>query len=269
MIIKTQRDIENIKKNGELMGKILADLALFVKPGVSTFEIDKQAEKMIRAVGARPAFKGYKTHASETPYPATVCISINEELVHGIPKKKVILKDGDLVSLDIGMAWPHPGSQKEKTVFTDTAITVPVGKISPKVQKLLDVTRISLEKGIAVAKPGNSIAMIGAAIQDYVESQGKYGVVRDLVGHGVGYTVHEEPYVPNYYDPSLESIMIKPGMVLAIEPMISLGSHRVYTADDGWTIKMSDNSLSAHYEHTVIITEDGNYVATRRPGERF
>lgn len=265
MLIKTQKDIENIKKNGVMMGVILEDLEKLCVPGMSLVELDKKAEKMIRAVGARPAFKGYKTHVSETPFPATVCISLNTELVHGVPKKGALLKDGDIVSLDIGMEWPY--NKKEKGMYTDTAVTVVVGKVSEKIQKLVDVTREALERGIKAAQPGNSVASIGKAVESYVKSQGKYGIVRDLVGHGVGYTVHEEPYVPNYYDKTLESILLKPGMVIAIEPMISLGGWRVETMDDGWTIKMSDNSMCAHSEHTVIITEDGNIVATRRPSE--
>jgi methionyl aminopeptidase len=266
MLTKRQTDIENIKKNGTMMGVILEDLAKLVRPGISTYELDKIAEKMIRAVGARPAFKGYKTHVADRPFPATVCISINEEVVHGIPKKKRILQDGDIVTLDIGMEWPY--KTKEKGVYTDTALTIPVGKISSKAEKLLDVTREALERGIAAAQPGNSVASIGKAVESYVKSQGSYGIVRDLVGHGVGYTVHEEPFIPNYYDATLESILLKPGMVIAIEPMIGLGTWRVETMDDGWTIKMSDNLLSAHFEHTVIITEDGNIVATRRPSEK-
>lgn len=265
MLIKTQKDIENIKKNGEMMGVILEDLEKLCVPGMSLVELDKTAEKMIRAVGARPAFKGYKTHVSETPFPATVCISVNTELVHGVPKKGVVLKDGDIVTLDIGMEWPY--NKKEKGTYTDTAVTVIVGTVPEKIKKLVDVTREALEEGIKAALPGNSIASIGKAVESYVKSQGKYGIVRDLVGHGVGYTVHEEPSIPNYYDKSLESILLKPGMVIAIEPMISLGGWRVETMDDGWTIKMSDNSMCAHSEHTVIITEDGNFVATRRPSE--
>lgn len=270
MLVKTQRDVENIKKNGVLMGGILAELVPLCKPGVSTLEIDKHAEKLIRAAGGRPAFKGYKTHVADYPFPGTVCISANNELVHGIPKKNAILEDGDIVSLDIGMEWPFGKAAKkgERGVYTDTALTVAVGKIPEKTKKLLNVTKEALERGIAMAQPGNSIASIGKAIEGYVKSQGKYGIVRDLVGHGVGYTVHEEPFVPNYYDPSLESILLKPGMVIAIEPMISLGSWKVETMEDGWTIVMADDSLCAHYEHTVIITEDGHVVATRRPEEK-
>jgi len=204
-------------------------------------------------------------------------VSLNSELVHGIPRKETFLKDGDIVSLDIGMEWPYESkksvrrladkNQKPKGVFSDTAVTVAVGAIPEAAKKLLAVTAAALEEGIKAAEPGNSIASIGRAVENYVKSQGKYGVVRDLVGHGVGHMVHEEPMIPNYYDQALEGTLLRPGMVIAIEPMIALGGWRVATMPDGWTIKMADNSLSAHFEHTVIITEDGNVVATRRPQE--
>lgn len=262
MLIKSQEDIKNLIENGKRIGEVLETLAVFCRPGVSTFEIDKEAEKLIRKAGGKPAFKGYKTHVSDRPFPATICASLNEELVHGIPRKNVILKEGDIFSIDIGMLWPARGG-----VFSDTAITVPIGRIPEKTQKLLDVTRISLEKGLTAVKPGNSIASVGRAVESYVKSQGRYGVVRDLTGHGVGHNVHEDPFIPNYYDRNLESIKFEPGMVVAIEPMIALGDWRVETMSDGWTIKMADDSLSAHFEHTVIVTEDGNIVATRRPHE--
>lgn len=273
MLIKTQQDIQNIKENCTLIGAILETLATKCVPGASVWEIDQMAEKMIRESGGRPAFKGYKTAGAELPFPATVCISLNAELVHGIPRKDVFLKDGDIVSLDIGMEWPSSakasaGKSTKRGVFSDTAITVAVGAVPEKTQKLLAVTHQALEEGIKAAQPGHSIASIGKAIEKYVKSQGKYGIVRDLVGHGVGHAVHEEPMIPNYYDPELEGILLRPGMVIAIEPMISLGGWRVETMPDGWTIKMSDSSLSAHFEHTVIITEDGNIVATRRPSEK-
>jgi methionyl aminopeptidase len=280
MLIKTQRDIENIKQNCVLIGAILETLAEKCVPGASVWEIDQLAEKLIRKSGGRPAFKGYKPSGAERPFPATVCVSLNSELVHGIPRKETFLKNGDIVSLDIGMEWPLGSSKskvlpagkqvkslKTKGVFSDTAITVAVGAIPEKTKELLAVTKQALEEGIKAAKPGNSIASIGRAVENYVKSQGKYGIVRDLVGHGVGHAVHEEPMIPNYYDPALEGTLLRPGMVVAIEPMISLGGWRVATMPDGWTIKMADNSLSAHFEHTVIITEDGNIVATRRPSE--
>ncbi|MBI5729416.1 MAG: type I methionyl aminopeptidase [Candidatus Magasanikbacteria bacterium] len=275
MLIKTQQDIENIKQNGAQIGAILETLAKKCVPGASVWEIDQLAEKLIRKSGGRPAFKGYKPSSADRPFPATVCVSLNSELVHGIPRKEVFLKDGDIVSLDIGMEWFNKSSKfkvqssksRPRGVYTDTAITVMIGVVPEKTQKLLAVTRQALEEGIKVAQPGNSIASIGRAVENYVKSQGKYGIVRDLVGHGVGHTVHEEPMIPNYYDPALDGIQLRPGMVIAIEPMIALGGWRVETMPDGWTIKMADNSLSAHFEHTVIITEDGNVVATRRPHE--
>lgn len=273
MLIKTQQDIEDIKQNGARIGVILETLAEKCVPGASVWEIDRLAEKLIRKSGGRPAFKGYKPASAGRPFPATVCVSRNSELVHGIPRPESFLKDGDIVSLDIGMEWPvrgkktTAGSQKPRGVFTDTAITVAVGVIPEKTKKLLAVTRQALAEGIKAAEPGNSIASIGRAVENYVKSQGSYGVVRDLVGHGVGHDVHEEPMIPNYYDPALDGNLLRPGMVIAIEPMIALGGWKVATMPDGWTIKMADDSLSAHFEHTVIITEDGNIVATRRPSE--
>lgn len=281
MNIKSPQEILEMQENGKLMGEILDQLASACKPGVSTWHIDQLAEKLIVKAGGRPAFKGYRTHVADRPFPATICASINEELVHGIPKKYVILKEGDIFSIDIGMEypWKKKGAKVKVNksfedgtasigVISDTAITVKVGGVPTKTQKLLDVTRQALEEGIKAAKPGNSIASIGKAIESYVKSQGQYGVVRDLVGHGVGHAVHEEPYIPNYYDKKLENIKLVPGMIIAIEPMISLGGWQVETMDDGWTIRMSDRSMSAHFEHTVIITETGNIVATRRPSEK-
>lgn len=263
MKFKSKEDIKNMIENGKRMGEILERLADFCKAGISTYEVDKEAEKLMRKAGGLPAFKGYRTHVKERPFPGSICASLNEELVHGIPKKNVILKDGDIFSIDVGMLWP----KGKAGVISDTAITVAIGKISEKTQKLLDVTKVALEKGIAAVRPGASVAGVGKAVETYVRSMGKYGIVRDLVGHGVGHSVHEDPYIPNYYDKSLESEKFEPGMIVAIEPMISLGDWRVSTKADGWTIKMADDSLSAHFEHTVIITDDGIIVPTRRPSE--
>ncbi len=283
MLIKSSTDIQHMVENGRLMGAILDELAAACKPGVSTWHIDKLAEKLIVKAGGRPAFKGYRTHVADRPFPSTICASLNDELVHGIPKKYALLKEGDIFSIDIGMEypWKETKNKKQETknkrsddgtasvgVISDTAITVAVGAIPAKTQKLLDVTKQALEEGIKMAQPGNSIASIGRAIESYVKSQGKFGVVRDLVGHGVGHAVHEEPYIPNYYDKALEKSILAPGMIIAIEPMMSLGGWQVETMDDGWTIRMRDRSLSAHFEHTVIITETGNIVATRRPNEK-
>lgn len=267
MLIKTPQEIKMIKEGGQIMGRILDNLAKMVKPGMSTWEVDQAAEKMIIEAGGRPAFKGYKARPSDTPFPSTICASVNEELVHGIAKKNKILKNGDVFTIDIGMEWPYKGEKKDEGFYTDTALTIPIGKVAPKTMELLQVTHDSLEAGIKVIKPGNTIADIGKAIEDYIKSHGKYGIVKDLVGHGVGHAVHEEPRIPNFYDRALDYIVIKPGMVLAIEPMVSLGGWRVTTANDGWTISMADNSLSAHFEHTVVVTKSGNTVVTRRPSE--
>ncbi len=272
MLIKNAEEIVLIKENGELIGEILDDLAKMCKPGITPYEVDKEAEKRIIAVGGTPAFKGYKTRYSDTAFPGTICASVNEQVVHGIPTKTP-LKDGDLFTIDIGMIYPNPivgkkAKIKTRGYFTDTALTIPIGKVSPKNQTLIQVTHDALEAGIKAAQPGNSVADIGKAVEEYVKSQGKYGIIRDLVGHGVGHEVHEEPRIPNYYDRSLEYITLRPVMVIAIEPMLSLGSWKVVTADDGWSINMADKSMSAHFEHTIIITKTGNVVATRRPSEK-
>ena len=276
MLIKNKEEIAQIKKGGKIIAEILAKLADICQPGISTAEVDDVAEKLILRAGGLPAFKGYVNHPDDTPFPSTICASINNELVHGIASPDVLLQDGDIFSIDIGMEHPILGGEKDgkkktksgRGFFTDTALTVPVGVIPEKTKELLRVTKESLEVGIGAVRPGNSVAAIGKAIEEFVRSQGKYGIVRDLVGHGVGHEVHEEPRIPNYYDPSLERFILKPGMVLAIEPMISLGSHRVKGSPDGWTIVMADGSLCAHFEHTVVVTEKGCEVLTRRPGEK-
>ncbi|MBP9695324.1 MAG: type I methionyl aminopeptidase [Candidatus Magasanikbacteria bacterium] len=267
--IKKPEETKLIAEGGKLMGEILENLAKLLKPGVSAWEIDMEAERMIRAVGGIPAFKGYRGRKSDPPFPSTVCFSRNEELVHGIAAKDKIVKDGDIVTIDIGMQYPRESGivNHESGFFTDTAVTVVLGKQSPEVLKLLEVTKEALEVGIRAAQPGATVASIGKAIEQYVKSQGKYGIVRDLVGHGVGHAVHEEPRVPNFYDKALENWVLEPGVVIAIEPMITLGSAEVETADDGWTITPVDRSLNAHFEHTLIITKDGNEVVTRRQSE--
>ncbi len=276
MHIKTGEAIKQIKAGGKLMGRILHELQVAARAGHSTLEVDASAETKIRKAGGTPIFKGYTTSVTDIPFPSTICASLNTELVHAIARPDVVLKDGDIFSIDIGMGYPAkkskfqiPNSKFPRGGYvTDTAITFAIGTIPEATKKLLAVTKQALEEGIKAAKPGNSIAAIGKAVETYVRSQGNYGIVEDLVGHGVGYALHEAPHIPNYYDPGLESLILKPGMVIAIEPMISMsGEHRVRTKADGWTIEMKDKSLCAHFEHTVIITEKGNIVATRRPGE--
>ncbi len=257
--IKKQEEIEKIIVGGKIIGEILEKLSSMAKPGVSAFEIDLEAEKLIRLAGGRPAFKGYKSRKHDPPFPTTICACVNEELVHGIATKDKVFKNGDIFTIDIGMEYEQ--------YFTDTAITVIVGDVPKKTKQLLWTTQEALEVGIEQCVAGKTVADIGRAIEKYVKNKGNYGIVRDLVGHGVGHEVHEDPRVPNYYDPNLEKWELRPGVVIAIEPMLTLGSHQVITADDGWSISTADKSLCAHFEHTVIITEGEPIVVTRRPGE--
>jgi len=217
-----------------------------IAPGISTFELDRLAEARCKELGVIPAFKGYRG------FPACVCISINEEVVHGIPSKKRIMQSGDVVGLDFGVSadgW-----------FGDSARTIPVGKISPQARQLLDVTAEGLKKGIEQARPGNHLLDIGYAIQNYVEGFG-YSVVREFVGHGIGRALHEDPQVPNYGAKG-KGMLLKEGMVLAIEPMVNAGGHEVKVLADGWTAVTEDRSLSAHFEHTIAITAQGAEVLT-------
>ncbi len=266
MFIKDQEAITQIKKGGIILGSILKQLADMSKPGVSLFAIDKMAEKLILKAGGRPAFKGYRSGPSDSPFPSTICASINQELVHASGKRKLKLKDGDIFSIDIGMEYPY--KKNYRGYYTDTAITVAVGDIPEEVKELMRVTYGALRAGIKSAKPGNSVADIGKAIENYTKEQGKYGIIRDLVGHGVGYEVHEEPRIPNYYDKSLNNWILKPGMVIAIEPMVSLGTYKIKTGDDGWAIETNDGSLCAHFEHTIIITKDNPIITTKRSDEK-
>jgi methionyl aminopeptidase len=244
--LKSAHEIDQMRRAGAVVARILQDMAEMVAPGITTWDLDRLAESRIRELGAKPAFKGY--HG----FPACVCISVNEEVVHGIPSKKKVLKEGDIVGVDFGVSldgW-----------FGDSARTIPVGKVAPEARKLLEVTQKSLELGIAQAREGNRIFDIGHVIQNYVEGFG-YGVVREFVGHGIGRALHEEPQVPNY-GPRGKGLALKAGMVLAIEPMINAGSPEVKVLADGWTAVTKDRSLSAHFEHTVAITPDGPSVLT-------
>ena len=268
--IKSQEEINKIIEGGKIMGEILEKISQMVKPGISAWEVDQEAERLIKEAGGRPAFKNFRGHKSEPPFPSTICASVNEEVVHGIASKEKILKEGDIFSIDIGMQWPAKSGMGENGngYFTDTAITVPVGKIPEKTKQLLTVTKKSLELAIKTCQVGKTIADIGKTIEDYIDPQG-YGIVRDLVGHGVGHSVHEDPRVPNYYDPQLKKWDLREGAVIAIEPMITIGDYNVETAEDGWSISTVDKGLSAHFEHTIVITKDGPVVATRRPSEKF
>src|SRR3989339_439810 len=230
--IKTQEEVQFIIEGGRILGEILDKLAQMAVVGVSAYEVDMEAERLIVEAGGRPAFKGYRSRKSDPPFPSTICASLNTEVVHGIATKDKILKNGDIFSIDIGMQYPvNCGLGKGGNgFFTDTAITVMVGDVAEKTKQLVNVTKKSLELAIEKCFVGNSIALIGKTIENYIDPQG-YGIVRDLVGHGVGHEVHEEPRVPNYYDRDLESWKLEERAVIAIEPMITMGSHKVDTAE--------------------------------------
>ena len=245
--LKSAREIDLMAQGGKILGATVEHLRGVVQPGMTTGDLDAVAEEFIRShEGAVPAFKGLYG------FPGSICSSVNQEIVHGIPSKKRVLKDGDIVSLDVGVGY--------KGYFTDSATTVGVGKISPEAQRLLDVTQESLEAGIAAALPGNHIGDIGNAVQLVVEAAG-FSVVRDLVGHGIGVEFHEEPQVPNYGKPK-RGLKLVPGLTIAIEPMVNIGSPQTRTLPDKWTIVTVDGSRSAHFEHTVAITENGHRVLT-------
>jgi len=244
--LKSEREIELMKVAGHTTAMILDAMCRMVQPGVSTWDLDQFAEKKCKELGVIPTFKGY--HG----FPACVCISVNDEVVHGIPSKKRVLKEGDIVGLDFGVTQDGWNG--------DTARTVGVGKVTPAAEKLMKITQEALLRGIAEAKPGNRVFDIGHAIQSYVEGFG-FSVVREFVGHGIGRALHEDPQVPNYGSKG-KGMLLKAGMVLAIEPMINAGKPEVKVLQDGWTAVTTDRSLSAHFEHTVAITEKGPVILT-------
>ncbi len=252
--IKTEKEIEILRECGKRLARVLNGLEKAVVPGVSTHDLDQLAEKLIRETGDTPAFLGYQPYGANFPYPGTLCVSVNDEIVHGIGKETHILKEGDIVGIDLGMI--HSG------LITDSARTVAVGKISDAAQKLLDTTKKALETGIAAAKAGAHSGDIGYAIERFVKPY-KYGIVRELGGHGVGRKVHEEPYIPNYGTRKSVGVKLKPGMVIAIEPMLNIGKRGIVLNKDGYTYRTADRSLSAHFEHTVLIAKDGPEVLTK------
>ena len=248
-LIKTPEEIEIIAEGGRVLRDILYNTAQMAMAGMSTWELNEFAEKQIAQAGGRPSFKGY---GEKIPFPAGLCTSINDVVVHGIPSREAILKNGDILSLDIGMEY--------KKLYTDTAITVPIGEISPVAARLISATKQALEAALKAARPGNTTGDIGFATQSIAESAG-FSVVHDLVGHGVGYSVHEEPQVPCYGKPG-QGTKLKPGMVIAIEPMLCEKNWRIFIDDDAWTIRTADRGLSAHFEHTVAITKTGAEILT-------
>ena len=273
--IKTKEEIQVIKEGGKRLSAILACLVKEVKPGASSAHIEEIFDKMVREVGGRPAFKNYPMGGGIL-FPSGVCLSINNEVVHGGALPDRIIKEGDIVDLDIGMEWPITPELREKIkapinkhsknggFYTDMCTTVPAGKVNKDVKKLLQISEECLYRGIKMVKPGRKLNDIARAIEYYAEDHG-YGVVRDLVGHGVGYYSHEKPDVFNFEieEDSEENVVLKPGMVIAIEPMINMGDWRVKMARNGFTILTADNSLSAHFEHTVAVTGHGCEILTK------
>lgn len=243
--IKSKKEIEIMKRAGRVVAKVLNDLKTLIKPGMTTKELDRRAEKVIKNEGGIPAFKGYNG------FPGNICASINNVVVHGIPRKTV-LKKGDIISIDVGVRY--------NKYYADAARTYRVGNITKAAQDLIEVTEESLFIGIDEARANSRLSNISHAIQSFVESRG-YSVVRALVGHGIGSKIHESPEIPNYGEPN-KGVMLKPGMTLAIEPMVNEGTYEVEVADDGWSILTKDQKLSAHFEHTVLVTESEPEILT-------
>jgi len=248
IVCRSAAELEQMREAGRLVGEVLTELAAAVAPGMSTADLDELAEKRIRQAGATPAFKGY--HG----YPATICASINDEVIHGIPSGRRVLNEGDIISIDVGASLDG--------YFGDSALTLPVGKISEPAAALLRVTEEALYKAIDEAKSGNRVSDIGHAVQKHVEAYG-FSVVREFVGHGIGQRMHEEPQIPNYGEPG-HGPRLAEGMVLAIEPMVNAGTAAVKVLADGWTAVTRDKSLSAHFEHTVAVTAGEPWILTAR-----
>jgi methionyl aminopeptidase len=247
VICKSPAEVEKMFRAGQIVWGALEKMRSMVRPGMSTKELDEFAEDFSNEKGARPAFKGYRG------YPGSVCTSINQEVVHGIPSEKRRLREGDILSMDFGVDLGG--------YFADAALTVPVGKIAPEREKLLRVTRESLERAIEKVRPGNRLGDVSSAVQSWVEQNG-FSVVREFVGHGIGTRMHEDPQIPNYGPPG-QGARLQEGMVLAIEPMVNTGGPAVRVLDDDWTAVTADGSDSAHFEHTVAVTKNGPWILTR------
>jgi len=246
IVLKSPEEIEKMKKSGKLLSGVIKSVKENIRPGVSTAELNEIAEKAIMNLGAKPAFKGYRG------FPSALCTSINEEVVHGIPSETRVLVSGDIIKIDCGLIY--------QGYYSDMAISVPVGNVSAEAEKLMKVTKEALKKGIRKAKAGNTLGEVGHAIQTHVEKNG-FSVVRDLVGHGIGIKLHEEPQIPNYGSKK-SGIILENGMTLAIEPMVNYGEYKITFDSDGWTTRTKDGKLSAHFEHTIAITENGTKILT-------
>ena len=253
--IKTTEEIEIMRLGGRILAGILDKIAQKVKPSVSAADLDKLARELVFSSGGRPSFLNYAPGGKGDGYPAALCVSINEEIVHGLPEKKKIFSEGDLVKLDMGVEY--------KGLHTDATIMVGVGKISPIAKKLLETTKVCLDLGIKKIKPGVSLNEYARAVQEQAEKSG-FSVVRDLVGHGIGRDVHEPPQILNYADPRMEKIILKEGMALALEPMVNEGGFEITLDDDGWTYRTGDRKLNAHWEHTVAVTKKGCEILTKK-----
>ena len=247
IVCKSRAGIEKMRRSGHIVREVLEHVRALVAPGVSTMDLERAAEKKIEEAGAKPAFKGY------FDYPCVLCTSINQEIVHGIPSEKRVLKAGDIVSIDCGVVLDG--------YYGDAAITVPVVEVSPELTKLLEITEASLYRGIEAARVGNTVGDVGAAVQELVEANG-FSVVREFVGHGIGTRLHEEPQVPNFGTRG-HGARLREGMVLAIEPMVNFGKPGTRLLSDKWTAVTEDGSHSAHFEHCVAVTEDGPLILTR------
>ncbi len=249
IVCRSDAEIERLRLANQLVADVLATLEKAVAPGVSTMDLDQLAERLVREGGAEPAFKGYRG------YPATLCASLNQEVVHGIPSRSRVLREGDIISLDMGV--------KMGGYYGDSAVTVAVGQISERAATLMRVTRESLERAILQVKPGGRLSDVSHAVQQWVEQHG-FSIVREFVGHGIGEKLHEEPQIPNYGQPG-RGPRLAVGMVLAIEPMVAMGKPETRVLSDGWTAVTRDGSLAAHFEHTVAVTGAGVQVLTARP----
>jgi methionyl aminopeptidase len=253
IIIKTMEEIKKIRESSRIVAEVLETLREFVRPGITTWALNKKAEEVIKKRKARAAFKGYKPSFGSKPYPAALCVSINEEIIHGIPSRKRVIKEGDVVSMDVGVCY--------EGYFGDAATTVGVGDIGDKRRRLLAVTEEALYRGIGEARAGNRVGDVSHAVQLCVESEG-FSVVKDFVGHGVGKKIHEDPPIPNFGRPN-QGPVLKEGMTIAIEPMVAEGNGDVCIREDGWTAVTADNSCAAHFEHTVVVLPQGAEILTQ------
>jgi len=262
--IKTSAEIELMRQGGKILGSVLAALEKEAKPGVTTAHLNELAEELILKAGGWPAFKGFQG------YPAALCASVNEEIVHALPSERK-LKEGDIVGLDLGVLFPAencsacPFSSKEcgsqPGLNTDAAITVKVGRVSEEAERLVRTAKEALQAAIDLVRPGRKISEISSAIQKRAEKEG-FSAIRELIGHGVGYELHEDPDIPNYFDDRFKDVILKEGMTLAIEPMISSGSYKIKKGKDGFVYETADKSLASHFEHTVAVTKDGCEILT-------